>query len=668
MRVFVLVLVLWLSNTLAHAQSNDIRARSAFLKAQEHYGNAQYGQALEKLDEASQLLGSSNPRIAHLATQCHMAVYNLKGASQTLDTYFKLAAKDDPNFLDMIKRVGELDELKRIDKEYMRDRLFANGIQYPRHLLIADFAEVKDILSADYIHPEYKYPAVFLALLAKDHAYANAYFATYPLSTTIKDPEGHTLLDYAAEAGRLDIVKKLVEMGASPTQKCSMGHEPVHAAARGGAVEVLDYLVAQGASLDASTTSGITVAHSAAFTGQVKVLEYLTGKGVNILTKDNFGRTPLANACLGGSIPTVEFMLKNGASLKESSSYGSLVFDARTVEMMKYLESKGLDIAATANTGSTALRLAAQRGDTDLVRYLHKRGQSLNDSQEGTPTVVMAGYSGSVQTLRYFYDNGVDMLQTGTGGWQVITTATRSGSVLAVKFLQSLGADLTIRNTDQSTLMNHAAAVGSIEMMKYLQSEGLSLETKGYNDWQAIHNAAYSNRVSAFDFLLNSGISRDAKAKWELQPIHTAAMGGAIEVMEVLLRKGANIHSKISDGGTPVIIAANNGQATMVKYLIGKGANMYDKTTNGRNIGYWAANSGSVEVLQYLKEQDINLLATVFSDFGSPLAVAASKGYTEAVNYLLSVATSYYNKKALKTALEGANKPEIIAAISAAMK
>lgn len=114
MRTLIITYLLILSTT-SFAQTPEVRAKAAFLKAQELYGSADYQGAIEKLEQVQQLLGGSNPRVDYLLAQCHFQTQNISQADAAIASYFKLGSDDDPNYMAML---GLLEEVDAVRAEY----------------------------------------------------------------------------------------------------------------------------------------------------------------------------------------------------------------------------------------------------------------------------------------------------------------------------------------------------------------------------------------------------------------------------------------------------------------------------------------------------------------------------------------------------------------------
>ena len=101
-------------------------------------------------------------------------------------------------------------------------------------------------------------------------------FVQAGMGVDTRGPHGKTALLYAADMGRLEVVKYLVGQGASltATMNRGVGKTALHWAARYGRLEVVKYLVGQGASLTATAEGGKTPRDIAAHYGHPVVVSY----------------------------------------------------------------------------------------------------------------------------------------------------------------------------------------------------------------------------------------------------------------------------------------------------------------------------------------------------------------------------------------------------------
>lgn len=122
----------------------------------------------------------------------------------------------------------------------------------------------------------------------------------------------YSCLHWAAEAGRLDAVEKLVEMGAPVDITTDQGITPLMRAARRGSWEVVQYLVGKGASVSAQDGEQSSVVHHAASNedDDPRILELVIQHGGRANAQDQFDLTILSVAAGDGLKNIVEYILK----------------------------------------------------------------------------------------------------------------------------------------------------------------------------------------------------------------------------------------------------------------------------------------------------------------------------------------------------------------------
>lgn len=104
------------------AQSKDIKAKAAFLSAQDAYGNGDYASSAEKLEYVIELLGSTNPRVEHLLANAYLETGEVDKAEASMKLYFKLAADNDANYLSMLRMTEIIREKKEEQAEMIRKK------------------------------------------------------------------------------------------------------------------------------------------------------------------------------------------------------------------------------------------------------------------------------------------------------------------------------------------------------------------------------------------------------------------------------------------------------------------------------------------------------------------------------------------------------------------
>ncbi|XP_052794595.1 uncharacterized protein LOC128227786 [Mya arenaria] len=129
------------------------------------------------------------------------------------------------------------------------------------------------------------------------------------------DNRGDNPIHLAARRGKLEIIKKMVQAGASVNQQNKAGgNTAMHYAAKYGYLDVVRYLQSTGADLNPYNSEGETPLHKAVQGQSMEVIETLVELGMdkNIANKVN-GDTPLHTALQAGAQESMEALLIVGA-------------------------------------------------------------------------------------------------------------------------------------------------------------------------------------------------------------------------------------------------------------------------------------------------------------------------------------------------------------------
>ena len=211
------------------------------------------------------------------------------------------------------------------------------------------------------------------------------------------DAKSVSSLHLAAEAGQVDMIETLLAKGAKPWDFDADGNQPIHSAVYGGNIFAIEALVTQRTDLDRRTKSGQTLLHLACLKTDVGVATYLLTKLVDV--------NPWAT-------PTSGVLQALSQSKIKGSSLTPLHYACctRDFEMAVLLLDHDALINAPTPEGATALMMAVEAEDTNIVNLLLQRGAKVNAKIPGTliTALHLAARRGDLETVQQLCRKGAD--------------------------------------------------------------------------------------------------------------------------------------------------------------------------------------------------------------------------------------------------------------------
>ena len=96
-----------------HGQSNEVLAKSSFVKAQEYFNQEKYNDAIDRLLETKKLLGTTYSGIESLLARSYYLINQPERASEALNSYFNIATEADPDYRKMLLLIDDIKELEK---------------------------------------------------------------------------------------------------------------------------------------------------------------------------------------------------------------------------------------------------------------------------------------------------------------------------------------------------------------------------------------------------------------------------------------------------------------------------------------------------------------------------------------------------------------------------
>jgi cytohesin len=462
-----------------------------------------------------------------------------------------------------------------------------------------------------------------------------------------------------AALGRVEALRKYLETAALPEVKKVNWHSPLHLAALFGQVGTARVLIEKGAGVNAAespdaTLTGVTPLHLAARRGHKEMVAFLLDRGADINApmkrRNSFARprdwTPLEAALEGGQAEVVRLLLGKKAlpKLEGDTLKGAMqgAIQGKHLPLMKLLVERGAPVNERSPLAhQTALRVAAELGDLDLVKLLRdKRADFKAGEHDGWTPLRLAVKGDHRKIAEALLASGADvnfncplcvaaeqgnremaelLLARGAdanGFWGVrdtpLSCATRAGKVEMVRFLLARGAEIK----KSHALLHEAALHGRRDVAGLLVSKGADVNEvlpQGF----ALIDAAFTTQPEIRAFFTERDLDKLRKMPGVVIPANPDASFGFLTggtplqaavaarqkaVAEVLLDKGAMVNARFPTGAVPLHLAAMLGDVEMVRLLLARGADRNAKDHAGRTPLQVATGAGNREAAALLRE------------------------------------------------------------------
>lgn len=397
--------------------------------------------------------------------------------------------------------------------------------------------------------------------------------------------DGMTALHWAVRADQMEVIKALLDAGASATVANLYGVTPLSIACQNGNGPIVSLLLDAGADANSTLEGGETALLTAARTGQIEVVRALIAHGAKLEAKEHKGQTALMWAAHEGHADIVQLLLSMGADREATlrSGFNAWFFAVRQghADVVQVLLCDGQDVNAIVadppggqrglQKGTSGLILATINAHLDLAMELVAAGADPNDirsgqsvlhllpsvrrphtgeDEDGMPRPRGSGKLTSLEFLSAMVAAGADVNlrvpeaknpRKGDLHMQGVTPffqAARRDDVVLMKRLLELGADPTLANADNCTPLLAAAGVGiltpdedagtaaeAIEAIKLLLSLGADINHVDNNGETAMHGTAYKNVPEVSQFLAAHGANPviwNKKNRFGWTPMHIA--------------------------------------------------------------------------------------------------------------------------------------------------
>jgi WD40 repeat protein/ankyrin repeat protein/serine/threonine protein kinase len=354
---------------------------------------------------------------------------------------------------------------------------------------------------------------------------------------------------------------------------------------------------------------------------EADIVQALPGKKSEI-TKTNNRVSTLIRAAL------IWIMAWNRSALRMASQEGNL-------DLVQALLAKGANVNARRKDGATALMMASEKGHLAVMQVLLDKGAEVNaKTDKGVTALNLASFKGRLDVVQALLDEKVELNGKTNTGATALTDASEHGHREVVQALLAHGADIDARLNTGSTALYLASQNGHYGVVQALLDKGVDLNAKAKDGSTALIPAAQNGHLKVVQALLDKGAEINTKADGGISALIPAAQNDHGEVVQLLLTKGADVNAKMDNGQTALIVAANHGHINVVQELLEKQADVNAKMNAGWTALIIASLNGHREVVRALLAEGAEVNAKT-NEGATALSVASQKGHLEVRAILL---------------------------------
>ncbi len=246
---------------------------------------------------------------------------------------------------------------------------------------------------------------------------------------TLSTPYAMAITD-AAKAGRIDIVKELLEKGVNPNGNIPSSYTPLHAAAERGDLAMCTLLLSYGAKVDYQEYDGNwgstdTALALAAKKTHYKVVKLLLENGANVFAGTDWASTVLSSLGCSKQTEVIKILIelsKEGTVSSDKTFLTNFLNEIASCGSATRVAKQLLDLGAQVNgfnEGYTPLHRAAMSGNLEMSRLLLSYGATVDVRQKYAKKTALAvaaknsehggGENKHYEVCKLLLENGADV-------------------------------------------------------------------------------------------------------------------------------------------------------------------------------------------------------------------------------------------------------------------
>ncbi|MEO5596078.1 MAG: ankyrin repeat domain-containing protein, partial [Lysobacteraceae bacterium] len=425
-----------------------------------------------------------------------------------------------------------------------------------------------------------------------------------------------------------------------------------------GRIEAVTMLLANGADPRVTDADGNTPLHHSARSSDASVAALLLDAGAQVDTCNHERNSALFVACAGANWRLARFLLEHGARCEPGEGQPALLAAASgedEIAGVQLLLKHKARVDARGNTQRTALMLACEAGNPEIVGTLLDARAAINARDGGGMTALMhAAANGNESVLPRLAKAKPDASTVDDEGLNAVAHACRSehSEPSLIRTLLGMGVNPQHVSADGRTSLDHAVAAGRWRLVAELDpthalpetiAEDIASAPAQRSAQDLLRDALAARRFDRAQALLQTPAADHAELLAILLP--QFALEADADVFDWLLRHGADAERRngFDDNVLFTLLDRGGTFAGAIARLLDHGVSPSGTNGLARYLAACAASEASSRTHEHLAlgllERGADASGVLVSDTGlegdTPLALAIRLGWMRLAEQLL---------------------------------
>ena len=332
-------------------------------------------------------------------------------------------------------------------------------------------------------------------------------------------------------------------------------------------------LIDCGADVSVRTDKGPSALNLASEYSEVSVVQQIISKKVSaevLNHQDKNGNTSLMISSFYGHTKIAALLVDAGAliDITNSANNNTLYSPPQRVRINLVQEKCAGEINCHDTTGSFALILSSNKGNTGIVDLLLKRGATVNlQDSVGVTSLMNCCYHGHIETTRSILKYNADVNLQDKTGWSALMFAVAQKHESIVVLLARERALIDMQDVYGTSSLMLSCLFGCEGMVKILLRHDADVNHQNIEGITALMIASYIGNDKIVEILIVSGANLNMQSNTGLTALGIATDRGNTGVSQLLKKHGAKGKESFESGAVLSTQDPCSIQSTSTKHV-----------------------------------------------------------------------------------------------------